>query len=224
MRTKDANNQQNEKNAVRRQLSSVVSYPQRNNRWGDASYPGNCDGTLFRDLVLHYGAKRIADPMCGSGTTRDVARDLIDAGHRIRYWGADHRGDFDILSSPWPSREFDFVWIHPPYWNIVRYGTDGRDLSTVDDYREFIRLLAAALRRCVEHLSPGGRLAVLVGDVRRKGTYTPIVREVLNMEPQLGQLRSIIIKAQHNCRSDAKQYGRMEDVPVKHEYCVVFKK
>jgi hypothetical protein len=39
---------------------------------------------------------------------------------------------------------------------------------------------------------------VLVGDVRRRGTYTPIMRDVLNMEAHLGVLRSIIIKAQHH--------------------------
>jgi|GEM_PF-4448948 len=33
-----------------------------------------------------------------------------------------------------------------------------------------------------------------------------------------------IIKVQHNCTSDRKRYGRMEDVPIRHEYCVVFKK
>jgi hypothetical protein len=37
-------------------------------------------------------------------------------------------------------------------------------------------------------------------------------------------LRSVIIKLQHNCTSDHKRYGKMEDVPIKHEYCVVFKK
>ena len=67
-------------------------------------------------------------------------------------------------------------------------------------------------------------VAVLVGDVRRRGVYTPIMRDVLSLEGQLGQLRSIIIKAQHNCVSDRKSYGKLEDVLIKHEYCVIFKK
>jgi hypothetical protein len=29
---------------------------------------------------------------------------------------------------------------------------------------------------------------------------------------------------QHNCSSDRKHYGKLEDVPIRHEYCVVFKK
>ena len=39
-----------------------------------------------------------------------------------------------------------------------------------------------------------------------------------------GEIRSIIIKVQHHCTSDRKTYGRMEDVPIRHEYCIVFKK
>lgn len=31
-------------------------------------------------------------------------------------------------------------------------------------------------------------------------------------------------EVQHNCTSDRKRYGKLEDVPVWHEYCVVFKK
>ena len=39
-----------------------------------------------------------------------------------------------------------------------------------------------------------------------------------------GEIRSIIIKVQHNCTSDRKRYGKLEDPPIKHEYCVVFRK
>jgi len=39
-----------------------------------------------------------------------------------------------------------------------------------------------------------------------------------------GEIRSVIVKVQHNCTSDRKQYGKLEDPPIRHEYCVVFKK
>jgi hypothetical protein len=57
-------------------MTSVVSYPTRCSLWGDARYRGNCDGRLFKNLVLRYRAKRVADPMLGSGTTRDVVAGL----------------------------------------------------------------------------------------------------------------------------------------------------
>ena len=48
------------------------------------------------------------------------------------------------------------------------------------------------------------------------------MKDVLNFP--MGEIRSIIIKVQHHCTSDHKRYGKMEDVPIKHEYCVIFKK
>jgi hypothetical protein len=61
-----------------------------------------------------------------------------------------------------------------------------------------------------------------LGDVRKAGKYTTIIKHGVNFPH--GEIRSIIIKVQHNCVSDRRTYGRLEDPPIKHEYCVVFKK
>ena len=58
-------------------MTSVVSYPNRCSLWGDSRYRGNCDGRLFKNLVLRYHARKVADPMAGSGTTRDVIEGII---------------------------------------------------------------------------------------------------------------------------------------------------
>jgi DNA modification methylase len=198
-------------------MTSIVSYPQRCNSWGNSRFRGNCDGRLFKNLVLRYRARRVADPMMGSGTTRDVIDGLNRTGrHQIHYWGADLRTGFDLQTDPLPG-PFDLIWLHPPYWNIIRYSNDDpRDLSSCSSYERYCDSLRRCLRRCTEALSTGGRLAILVGDVRRRGVYFPIVRDVLTMEAELGQLRSIIIKAQHNCSSSAKTYRRLEDAPIQH--------
>lgn len=204
-------------------MDSVVSFPQRCNLWGNPKYPGNCDGRLFAALVIRYGARRVADPMEGSGTTRHVVEWLNQkAGTQIEYWGSDLHAGFNLHAHDLPG-EYDLVWIHPPYWNIVRYSDNPADLSTCQDYTAFVERLRVCLRRCSAALAPGGRLAVLVGDIRKHGRYFPMVRDVLNLETELGTLASVIIKLQHNCRSDKKTYGKMEEVPIRHEYCVVFR-
>lgn len=203
-------------------MTSVVSYPDRCNLWGDYRYRGNCDGRLFKNLILRYRARRVGDPMGGSGTTRDVVEGLNKykkAG--ISYWGRDLRDGFDLTKQRLPG-EFDFVWIHPPYWNIIRYSDRPGDLSNCTAYEDFRQQLMVCLNRCYEALRPGGRLAVLIGDARRKGQYTPIIKDILNFPH--GEIRSVIIKLQHNCVSDRRRYGKLEDFPIKHEYCVVFKK
>lgn len=162
--------------------------------------------------------------MMGSGTTRDVVEWLRQRhGKRIEYWGSDLKSGFNLHAKDLPGR-YDFVWIHPPYWNIIQYSDDPADLSNCDDFESFGRRLRVCLGRCYAALTPGGHLAVLVGDVRRRGQYYPIVRDILNWEPDLGRLQSILIKAQHNCQSDKKRYAPMRDVRIAHEYCVVFRR
>lgn len=202
---------------------SVVSAPRRG-PWGNPRYRGNCDGTLTRDLILRYNARRVADPMMGSGTTRDVVADLnTSRREKITFWGADLKTGFDARIDAIPEGQ-DFVWIHPPYHDMIRYSDNPRDLSNCDDYGEFRDFLQQTFLNCYRALALGGRLAVLVGDLRRNGQYTPIVRDVLNLEGRIGRLRSILIKTQHNCASDGKTYGRLEDPRITHEYCVLFKR
>lgn len=205
------------------QMTSVVSFPNRCQLFGSSQFWGNCDGRLIKDLILRYKAKTVADPMEGSGTCRDVVKGLNQYKRvNISYWGSDLKDGFDLTDKPLPSR-YDFVWLHPPYWNIIRYSRNRKgDLSLYEDYSEFCRALIVCIKRCYDALQEGGRMAILVGDVRRKGRYYPLVKELLNLP--FGQLRSIIIKVQHNCHSERKNYGKLEDVPIKHEYCVVFKK
>lgn len=203
-------------------MTSVVSYPIRCNQWGSPKYRGNCDGRLFKNLILRYSVRRVADPMLGSGTTKDVVNGLNRYKKKdINFWGGDIKNGFDLSKQQLPGK-FDFCWIHPPYWNIIRYSNNPNDLSNYEDYEQFRKFLMICLQRCYEALETGGRLAVLIGDVRRKGKYTPIVKDVLDFPH--GELRSIIIKVQHNCTSDRRVYGKLEDPPIKHEYCVIFKK
>ena len=202
-------------------MTSVVSYPTRA-PFGDHGYRGNCDGRLIKNLILRYRAAKVCDPMEGSGTSRDVVEGLNKYKKKgISYWGSDLRNGFDLTKQQLPGK-FDFCWIHPPYWNIIRYSDNPNDLSNYEDYEQFRKFLMICLQRCYEALETGGRLAVLIGDVRRKGQYTPIVKDILDFP--YGQLRSIIIKIQHNCTSDRRAYGKLEDPPIKHEYCIVFKK
>ncbi len=104
----------------------------------------------------------------------------------------------------------------------MQYRSGVNDLSNCVSYDHFRELLMVCLKRCFKVLKEGGRLAVLIGDVRRHGKYKSIVKDILNFP--YGEIRSIIIKVQHNCTSDRKAYGKLEDVPIRHEYCVIFQK
>lgn len=79
--------------------------------YGDRRYPGNCSGGLIRDLLLFYRPERVFDPMEGSGTCKDVCREL-----GIPCVSADLRYGVDACSAASYPRatRFPFVWVHPP--------------------------------------------------------------------------------------------------------------
>jgi hypothetical protein len=205
-------------------LCSVVSYPFRG-PWGDAQYRGNCSGFLVKDLILRFHCQSIFDPAQGSGTVKDVVEGINKYRQKnIQYLGEDLKQGWDVLTSALPHKKFDMVWYHPPYWDIIRYSDDPRDLSTCQTLGEFEGRLNRSAQRLFCTLKPGGILAILIGDKRKNGKYYALFRALLT-NSNLGELRAIIIKIQHNCKSQAKDYGQSRFlIPIKHEYCLIFQK
>ena len=90
--------------------------------------------------------------------------------------------------------------------NLIRYFEGPGDMSMARSLEEFEAMLDLACERLVTVLRPGGVLAVLIGDKRKNGEYYPLMRSLL-MGNKLGRLRAILIKEQHNCRSDTVRYA-----------------
>ena len=205
-------------------LCSVVSYPQRG-PWGNSGYRGNCSGHLVKDLILRFNCKSVFDPSEGGCTVKDVVEGINRHLRRnIYYEGRDLRNNWDILTGDLPEKQFDFVWYHPAYWDIIRYSDDPRDLSNCKTLEDFECALNRSVERLFDTVKHGGILVVLIGDKRKDGKYYALFRTLL-MNRKIGHLKAIIIKMQHNCRSDRKTYtGSPFLVPIKHEYCMVFQK
>ncbi|MEW5910366.1 MAG: hypothetical protein AB1659_11240, partial [Thermodesulfobacteriota bacterium] len=110
-------------------LCSVVSYPDRG-PWGDSRYRGNCSGHLVKDLILRFNCRSVFDPAEGSGTVRDVVVGINQYLRRsIDYEGRDLKSGWDLMSDPLPEKQFDMVWYHPPYHDMIQYSDKPRDLS-----------------------------------------------------------------------------------------------
>ena len=202
-----------------------MSYPDRG-PWGDARYRGNCSGYLVKDLILRFNCKSVFDPAEGGGTVRDVVSGINQYLRRsIDYEGRDLKDGQDILTVPLPERQFDLVWYHPPYWDIVRYSDDPNDLCNCRTFEDFEHKLNQSAEKLFHAIKPGGIMAILIGDKRKEGRYYPLLRTLL-MNSKIGQLRAVILKLQHNCRSDTVAYHSWNPflIPIKHEYCLVFQK
>ena len=206
-------------------MCSVVSYPNRG-PWGDSGYRGNCSGHLVKDLILRFKWQSLFDPSEGGGTVRDVVSGINQYLKRgIEYEGRDLRQGWNLLTSELPQKQYDLVWYHPPYWDIIRYTEHPHDLSNARTLDEFEAMLNLCVERLSQVVKRGGILAVLIGDKRKCGQYYALFRTLL-MNDKIGQLKAIIIKIQHNCRSDQINYKCRNPflIPIKHEYCFVFQK
>lgn len=211
-----------------RNLTSIVSYPERGNG-GNNRYRGNCSPKLIEDIIGFFKPKHICDYMCGSGTTGDAAMTMGISSNLY-----DLHSGFDIMNCEIPERP-EFIFWHPPYWDIIkysdymykasdvenRYGYDPRktDLSRIEDWDEFVSTLNYAMMKQFSALEKGGRIAVLMGDIKRKGRLYSMLSEIIKP----GTMENIIIKAQHNCFSDNTNYSG-NFIPIVHEYLLILKK
>lgn len=204
-------------------MQSIVSYSDRG-KYGDSKYRGNCSGYVIRDLINHYYPtsipKQFIEVFSGGGTGKDVAIEL----NITNSLHLDLNNGWDALIDEIPSGA-DFIFSHPPYWDIISYETQRNsysknDLSNQMPYEEFIDKLNIVNEKIYHSLLYGGRHALLVGDVRKQGKYHSIIKDMT----WFGDLESHIIKAQYNCMSDNKIYNNNNFIPIKHEHLLVFKK
>ena len=215
-------------NQTQTALTTVVSYPERG-EGGSNRYRGNCSPKLIADLIAHFGIHEICDYMCGSNSTGAAAASMGIASRTY-----DLHSGFDLLHNEIPERP-GFIFWHPPYWDIVkysdvmyraadvqqRYGYDPRqsDLSRIPTWDAFVQAMNHCMMKQFCALEKGGRMAVLVGDIKKKGKLLSMLFELIKP----GTLENVIIKTQHNCVSDRTNYsGRF--IPIVHEYLLLVRK
>ena len=213
---------------MERKLTSIVSYPERG-EGGNNRYRGNCSPKLIEDLISFFKPTEICDYMCGSGTTKAAAD---KCGIQSKLY--DLHSGFDIMNSDIKERP-EFIFWHPPYWDIIkysdvmykasdvqnRYGYDPRklDLSRIPNWEQFVEAMNYAMMKQFASLEKGGRMAVLMGDIKKRGKLYSMLAEIIKP----GTLENIIIKAQHNCFSDNTQYSG-NFIPILHEYVMIVRK
>ncbi len=197
--------------------------------YGDRGYPGNCGGNLIRDLLLYFKPQKVFDPLSGSGTCRDVCRELrIDCVSSDIHTGIDacDPSNFFGDSAVFQRRSFDFTWIHPPYWRMKLYAEDPRDMSRTATFEEFLERYGMLLVNCASVLKPGGILAVLMGDYTDKETgFVPLTywTKRLAFDCGLRQHCTDIIRFSHGASSGRKVY-RSAFIPGLHDVCTLFQK
>mgnify|MGYP003647753801 FL=1 len=185
----------------------------------------------------------IYDPFCG-GSVRGIV-----AGKMGRdYTGIDVRQEqldenirqsnlLDIpLTYKTPYEEdntnYDFIFTCPPYWNLEKYSNQEDDISNMkenDFFKEYERILTNA----VSKLKPNRFMAMVLGDVRRrgdlkqpKGSYILLPHRTIDILSKLGVfLYNDIVYINHgNVVNQQRYMETYRKVGKVHQNLLIFNK
>lgn len=127
----------------------------------------------------------------------------------------------------------DFVFLHPPYADIIRFSELAEDLSNVNSTEEFLAMWDAVCHQAWEALAPGRFAAVVIGDKYADSELIPLgFLCMAGMNRQGFKTKSIIVK---NITGNEKAKGKTANLwryralaggfyIFKHEYVIVFQK
>lgn len=219
-----------------RDLTSFMAFPERK-EGGKNTWRGNCSPEVIRKIIAFVQQclplrKReeflLLDPMCGSGTSHDVASEMgiQSVQYDLNPSPANGRGNWNALKDEVEDCA-DLVFLHPPYHNIIKYSgymwgkPHPDDLSRCETYEDFIYRLNLVIKKLFFSLRGKGFLALLVGDIRQKGEFHSIANDVIG----LGTMKSWIVKGQFNCTSSSRSYSsRYPFIPITTEHLLLFQK
>jgi SAM-dependent methyltransferase len=171
---------------------------------GDSTFAGATPSYVIWNLLQRYTREKwlVVDPMCGSGTTLDVARDLDRRG--IGYDLAPTREDIfraDARKLPLESGKADFVFIDPPYSTNIKYSGQKECIGELDarQNRGYYAAMEKVFAEINRVLKPDRCMALYVTDAAKKGQeLEPIGFELFSLLRKFFVPVEIIAVTRHN--------------------------
>ena len=231
------------------ETTSIWSFKDRG-EWAThkGDYRGNCSPYVLRNLLLKYTQENdlVLDPFCGSGTALieckllkrhaiglDInsnaimhTKEKLEFKYHESYNPKLYCLNSINLDKVVSKESVDFIFIHPPYANIIQYSQNiNGDLSrlSIDDFLQQMEIFS---KKCFNALKKNKICTILIGDIRKNGNIIPLGFNVMNIFINAGfQLKEIIIKEQHNCTST--EYWKNKNINfylLAHEYIFILKK
>jgi DNA modification methylase len=189
--------------------TTLWEYPSQDygrERHGDKDYVGATPAWVIWQLLTRYTREGdvVLDPMCGSGTTVDVANelkrkpvgfDLVPSRAEIK--------QADARKLPLEKETVDFGFVDPPYSTHVDYSDDPRCIGKLDAGDEVGNAYYAAMRQVIGEmhrvLKNRRYMALYVSDSFKKGKpFMPIGFELFGIMREKFKPVDIIAVVRHN--------------------------
>lgn len=146
---------------------------------GDNKFNGVTPAFVIWNLLQRYTkpGDLVVDPMCGSGTTIDVAKELDRKV--IGYDLVPYRDDIiqnDARKIPLKNNSVDFVFIDSPYSDNVKYSDHSDCIGKISAEKEsFFEELEKVVQEIHRILKPDKTIGWVIGDHwRKKSGFIPV--------------------------------------------------
>ena len=129
-------------------------------------------------------------------------------------------------------KSVQFLILHPPYWNIIKFSDNPKDLSNAKTVENFLNSFGNIIDNTCQFLDNNRYFAIVIGDKYFKGEWIPLGFNVMNEVAKKGYLlKSIIVKNFDETKGkiNQKELWRYRALVggfyvFKHEYIFLFKK
>lgn len=222
-------------------------------------YHGNFVPQIPYQLFSRYTKKGdwILDPFMGSGTSlieaqrmernsigieiqKDVAKETFNRiitekndAVKTKIVVADSQScNFDKILEPEGIKNVQFVILHPPYWDIIKFSEYPNDLSNSDNLNEFLEAFGKVVDNTINVLEKNRYCAVVIGDKYANSQVVPLGFYCMNLMMEKGLLlKAILVKNFGETKGKSNKQGiwryralASDFYIFKHEYIFVFKK
>lgn len=225
-----------------------------------ADYWGNFIPQIPNQLLRRYTKKDdwILDAFAGSGTTLieckrlgrngigvELSNDVVKlakkniakekTGNKVKIKlveGDSTRVNLKDELKKAGTKSVQFVFLHPPYWDIIKFSRKKNDLSNAKSVGEFLEMFGKVIDNTGSVLEEGRYLAVVIGDKYSDGEWIPLGFYTMQEVMKRGyKLKSTIVKNFDTTKGkmNQKELWRYRALAggfyiFKHEYIFLFKK
>jgi len=140
--------------------------------------------------------------------------------------------DYRSILQQHGQKSVQLLVMHPPYFDIIKFSDDPRDLSNAPSVESFLEMMNRIVDRASSLLDKGRYFVLVIGDKYAKGEWIPLGFLTMNEIMKRGfALKSIIVKnfEDTTAKRNQKELWRYRALVggfyiFKHEYVFLFRK